>query len=119
MRKSTVLTIILTLFYSLILGYICYQVGTMNPRDKKIAQMSETVQAETITPSSSPSPSKLSSFIIKEYNNKIGVYENDELIRIVDINISSLREEDVKLLQEGITTNSKQDALQMIEDFSS
>jgi hypothetical protein len=122
MTKIGAFVVFLGIIYSFAVGFICYQIGTLNPREAIVTE-NLTVNAETIvnTPAlTTPSPSDTNIiYTVKEYNSRIGVYENDELVRIVDIDVSGLRLQDAKELQKGIQVNSKEDVAAILEDYSS
>ncbi|GHV16332.1 hypothetical protein FACS189425_00420 [Clostridia bacterium] len=121
MTKTGFLAIVLGLVYTLAIGFICYQMGTLNPRTALIAEANTPPPIETPstpTPTPSTTPSEII-YTIKEYNSRIGVYENDELIRIVDIDVSSLRVQDVTRLKNGIKAKSKEEVASILEDYSS
>ena len=56
-------------------------------------------------------------YILKDYNGKIGVYENDSLIYTLDTYIFTLPEKDKKLLSEGIAVSSKEELYQILEEY--
>ena len=56
-------------------------------------------------------------YMLKEYNGKIGVYENESLIYTLDTYVFTLPEVDKQLLQEGIKTTSKTELYQLIEEY--
>ncbi len=56
-------------------------------------------------------------YILKDYNGKIGVFENDSLIYTLDTYIFTLPEKDKKLLSEGIAVSSKEELYQILEEY--
>ncbi len=56
-------------------------------------------------------------YILKDYNGKIGVYENDSLIYTLDTYIFTLPEKDKKLLSEGISVSSKEELYEILEEY--
>ena len=56
-------------------------------------------------------------YMLKEYNGKIGVYENNALIYTLDTYVFTLPEIDKKLLGEGIKTASKTELYELIEEY--
>ena len=91
------------------------------PSGKQIFSSEQLLSAEETSLSANAS---LKSFLIKHQNNKLTLYkisENDSLsvIEEYDIDISLLPEEDRYSLSEGITVDSFEEALALLEDFSS
>ena len=56
-------------------------------------------------------------YVIKEYDNRIGVFANGDLKEIVDIYVFSLPENDKKLLSEGICITSKQELNEILSCY--
>jgi len=102
----------------MVIGFISFQLGK-NATQYSVENMNNQVVAEevgTATPVATPEDT---TYVVKNYNNRIGVYQNDELIRIVDVNIDTLPAEEQKLLQDGITVNSKEELAGVLENYSS
>ena len=58
-------------------------------------------------------------FIVKEYENKIGIFnESGELIEVIDVYTKTLPNTDQRLLEEGITIYSRSELNAIIEDYS-
>ena len=60
-------------------------------------------------------------YTVKEYNGRIGIFSADsnELLRILDVYLSTLPSEDVEKLAVGIKIRSESELQQIIEDYSS
>lgn len=56
-------------------------------------------------------------YMLKEYNGKIGVYENNSLIYTIDTYVFTLPEVDKQLLETGITVTSKTELFELIEEY--
>ncbi|MBQ8545873.1 MAG: hypothetical protein IJ437_02905 [Clostridia bacterium] len=56
-------------------------------------------------------------YIVKDYNGKIGIYENDSLVYTLDTYIFTLPEKDKKLLSEGISVSSKEELYEILEEY--
>ena len=56
-------------------------------------------------------------YLLKEYNGKIGVYENDALIYTIDTYVFTLPELDKQLLRDGIIATSKEELYELIEEY--
>ena len=56
-------------------------------------------------------------FVLKEYNGKIGVYENESLIYTLDIYVFTLPEVDKQLLKDGIIVSTKEKLYELIEEY--
>jgi hypothetical protein len=109
--------ITLGLLYSFVLGFCCYKIGAMNPvQEVAMAEVPIEQAMPTFAPEETP---KNAGFLVKEYNSRIGVYRNGELIRILDIDTSSLRSADKEALSEGIPFETNAEVAQFIEDYSS
>ncbi len=57
------------------------------------------------------------SYILKEYNGKIGIFENEALIYTLDTYIFTLPEKDKKLLKDGIEVSTKEELYELIEEY--
>ena len=88
-----------------------------NATEHAIDTLNSEVMAENV-PSPTVDPEK-KEYLVKEFNNKIGIYENNQLIRIIDVDVSSLRTDDVKKLKGGITLETREDLAKFLEDYSS
>ncbi|HHU22064.1 MAG TPA: hypothetical protein GXZ52_01390 [Clostridiales bacterium] len=61
-------------------------------------------------------------FILKEYEGYIGIFSpgfEKIPITVTDIEVSTLREADKELLAAGIYTSSREEMMQLLEDFGS
>ncbi len=60
-------------------------------------------------------------YTLKEYNNNLGVFENDEInpTQIIEVDLTALPAYDQEILAQGIRVSSKKDLRQLIEDYSS
>ena len=56
-------------------------------------------------------------YMLKEYNGKIGVFENEALVYTLDTYIFTLPEVDKHLLMEGIVLTSKNELYELIEEY--
>ena len=56
-------------------------------------------------------------YVLKEYNGKIGVYENESLIYTLDIYVFTLPEVDKQLLKDGIIVYTKEKLYELIEEY--
>lgn len=54
-------------------------------------------------------------YTLKEYNGKIGVYENDSLMYVLDTYVFTLPEKDKKLLNSGISVSTKEELYKLLE----
>ena len=97
---SAVFIVALTFFYFLTLSKI-------NNLEKNDEEDNTPVFEETVE----------IKYILKDYNGKIGVFENDSLIYTLDTYIFTLPEKDKKLLSEGICVSSKEELYQMLEEY--
>ena len=66
---------------------------------------SETVDTEDI-------------YIVKSYEGKIGIFENNYLIDVIDVYTKTLPKADQKLLEKGIVISGKSDLNSLIEDYT-
>lgn len=56
-------------------------------------------------------------YCVKEYNGKIGIFENDSLIYTLDKYVFTLPEYDKKLLSSGINVSTKEELYKIIEEY--
>lgn len=56
-------------------------------------------------------------YTVKEYNGKIGIFENNALIYTLDKYVFTLPEYDKKLLSSGITVSTKEELYEIIEEY--
>ena len=57
------------------------------------------------------------SYVLKEYNGKIGVFENDSLIYTLDTFVFTLPLNDKKLLKDGIEVSTKEELYDLLEEY--
>ena len=58
-------------------------------------------------------------YLIKSYEGKIGIFnESNVLIKILDVNIKTLPKTDQDLLKKGLCVNSKDELMEIIEDYT-
>ena len=62
-----------------------------------------------------PKPSN--TYTLKDYNGKIGIYQNDSLVYTLDVYVFTLPEKDKKLLNEGITFSNIEELCSAIEEY--
>ena len=60
-------------------------------------------------------------YIVKEYQNVIGVFFEEEGIpfRVIDVPVSTLPEEDKKMFEEGIRISDEKDLQKFLENYES
>jgi hypothetical protein len=65
--------------------------------------------------------SKTDTYILREYEGKIGIFLNDnaEPYQQIDVDVSTFSQEDQRLLKEGIKVYSTEDLNRKIEDYES
>ena len=100
---SVILIVCLTFFYLLTSKNI-KKIQTENNSETNIPTFEEATEV-TIT------------YLIKEFNGKIGIFENDALIYTLDTYIFTLPQKDQKLLSEGISVSSKEELYEIIEEY--
>ena len=123
MGKTGIYALVFGIIYSLLIGYIAF---TMGQHATKYATdtINNQVMAESIspTPDAFPSPTPMpdpNSYLIKEVNGKIGIYQNGELLRVVDVDVSTLRPNDAQQIEQGIVLQTDQDLASFLEDYTS
>jgi len=117
MTRRGILIAILGLVYSIAIGYVSYQLGK-SATEHTIAALDNKVVAQEV-PTNTPPAEGEKTYTIKEFDGKIGVFEGDALIRIVDVDLSTFRAEDRNLLREGIKVTTREEVLGILEDYSS
>jgi len=124
MSKTGIYAIVFGIIYSMLIGYIAFTMGqnatryAANTLNNEV--LAENVASPTPGPASSstimPTPNE---YLIKDVNNKIGIYQNGKLIRIVDVDVDSLRPNDADKIRAGITLQTDQDLASFLEDYTS
>ena len=56
-------------------------------------------------------------YTVKEYNGKIGIFENEALIYTLDTYVFTLPEYDKKLLSSGIEASTQEELYEIIEEY--
>ncbi len=56
-------------------------------------------------------------YVLAEYNGVIGLFEGDELLMTSDVPVSALRSADRELIARGITAETWEQAVKLLEDF--
>ena len=69
------------------------------------------------TPAFSENESYEVKYILKEYNGKIGIFENEALIYTLDTYIFTLPQNDKKLLSDGIEVSTKEELYKLLEEY--
>ncbi len=100
---SAVLIISLTFFY-LLVNKKLDELQNRNNKNDDLPAFEETAQNST-------------KYLLKEYNGKIGIFENEALIYTLDTYIFTLPEKDQKLLSEGISVSSKEELYEILEEY--
>ncbi len=58
------------------------------------------------------------SYILKEYNGNVALYLGEELVEIYDtVDVKSLPEYDITILNKGIALNSPEEVISYLEDY--
>ena len=91
---------------------ICYKLDELDNNQENIPVFDEnktenTEKEETTT----------DIYCLKEYNGKIGIYQNDALVFTIDKFIFTLPENDKKLLKEGIYTTDIKEFYEILEQY--
>ena len=60
-------------------------------------------------------------FVVSEYQGNIAIFKkgNPSPVKIVDVQLSDLPKQDKELLEKGIEVNSKEELLNILEDYCS
>ena len=56
-------------------------------------------------------------YTLREYNGKIGIFENEALIYTLDTYVFTLPENDKKLLKDGIEVSTKEELYELLEEY--
>lgn len=100
---SIILIVVFGIFYFLVSSKIDRSIENIKEND--VAVFEETEEAiETI-------------YVLKEYNGKIGIFENEALIYTLDTYIFTLPENDKKLLTEGISVSTQEELYDLLEQY--
>ena len=91
---------------------------------KRFERLEESVNCFSNTRGDFPEenvPIPVQSYIMKEYNGKIGIYDakNNELLKILDVYVATLPKADRKMLSEGISAKSEYELVMLVQDYTS
>ncbi|MDO5547114.1 MAG: hypothetical protein Q4F79_01360 [Eubacteriales bacterium] len=106
MKKSTL--------YCIIGGLVLFCIVLLTPM-----YLQETVNTSAAITSEQQTDEPL--YTIRVYHNMLAIYQgnSDTPWRVTDIHLSSLREYDQKLMQQGFPLYSQQDLTMFLEDYGS
>ena len=102
---------IFTILMISVLGIFCFFISNKvedsrnNAIKTEIPVFEETLEEES------------TEYTIKEYNGKIGVFENGSLIYTLDTYVFTLPQNDKKLLTDGITVSTEKELLELLEYY--
>ena len=74
---------------------------------------------ESPEPASSPAFSEQSIYTLRWEDGKVDVYSGGRVVSSADIDLSLLREADRDMLKRGVSVMTREEALGLLEDFSS
>ncbi len=106
-RLIFIFSIILISLFAIFYFMICAKI---NESVDKITEPSVPVFDETVE-------TEKTTYILKEYNGKIGIFENEALIYTLDTYIFTLPENDKKLLQDGISVSTQEELYELLEQY--
>ena len=101
----TITILIIALFLSTFL-YLNNQISEINKsfqRSENLPAFKEETVEETV----------IDKYTLKDYNNRLAIYKNDEIIEVLDIQTITLPKKDKQLLFQGIESSSKQELLEI------
>ena len=87
--------------------------------NSKISKLNETIdnleipvfnETESIT-------TEDTSYLVKEFQGKIGVYKNNDFQYLLDVFVFTLPDQDKKLLSQGITVSSEQELNALLSTY--
>lgn len=106
MKKST--------FYLIIGGFVLLCIVLLTPM-----YLQTTVNTSAAITSEQQTEQPM--YTIRVYHNMLAIYEgnSDTPLRVTDIHLSSLREYDQKLMEQGFPLYSQQDLTMFLEDYGS
>ena len=125
MKRSTGILICIAAVL-LILSIV--QIYRLNLRNvPQISSSSEQINSTANYPSSQESSnittmtSKVTVYVVRQYNGHIGVFVNDEIIPIkeIDVDVSTLPQVDQELLSKGIAATTQSKLNHILEDYKS
>ena len=94
-----------------VLGVFCFFISNKiensinNALKTEIPVFDETIEEQT------------TEYTLKEYNGKIGVFENGALIYTLDTYVFTLPQNDKKLLTDGITVSTEKELIELLEYY--
>ena len=112
-----IISLVFLMFMSVLTFAFAYNVKT----NTKSPQINDTVYVYVSEEQESEieSESALHYWIVKEYNEKIGIFDkNGDLFKIIDVYIKALPKSDQAALREGIEIKSEKELYSIIEAYS-
>ena len=100
----TLLTVFLIAFFM-----INYRITSLH---KEIANNEQPVFNNTTTNTSTDS-----TYMLKDFEGRIGVFKNGDFQYLVDVYVFTLPENEQKLLHQGIITSSEQELLDILSSY--
>ena len=119
MRKEAIIKAAIWVVYTCIIGIIFFNVGYSNALGHVGAPTERHPETVEPAPVSEVAVMPKPKFEIRESEGKIAVYQGETLIRLTEINVSSLRREDENRIRKGIVVESIEEVQQILEDYSS
>lgn len=83
----------------------------------KIAQKSEIINDTDVFDEILNDDEQEEKYLVKEVDGKIGIYENGNLVRMLDIYVFTLPEKDQKLLKSGIIASTIEELESIISSY--
>lgn len=81
-----------------------------------VAAAAQYSEKAAVSKNASPDPADMG-YTLARCGGRIGLYRGDELIYTTDVDVSGLRRVDRELIENGITAETYEDALALLEDF--
>ena len=78
---------------------------------------SENIQAVTVYKEIEVTNEEMPIYVIKEFDNKIGVFKDGDFQYYIDVYVSTLTEQDKNLLRQGIEASSEQEVNEILSCY--
>lgn len=112
-KKQLSLTLIVIITLMLILFFTSFFM--MNNRISTLHEAKSEQDSPVFN--DTPNVTEETEYLIKEFENKIGIYKNGDFQYLLDVYVFTLPEYDKKLLHQGITVSSEQELTDILSSY--
>lgn len=112
-KQFSISIIFLTFLVITLFGAIFF---SLNNKITNLHKEDTNVDVPVFNESVTETPTK-DTYMIKEFDGKIGVYKNGDFQYYIDVYVFTLPENEQKLLYQGITTSSEQELSDILSSY--